>query len=62
MEVIFGPSWSKWNCYLLKIECKTGKSLVKVWDKRWSNLPKVMKWLALVSIAHKSIAHLGRKM
>ena len=34
MEVIFAQSWSKWNRYLLKIEGKTGKNLVKVWDKR----------------------------
>jgi hypothetical protein len=34
MEVIFAQSWSKWNIYLLKIEGKTGKNLVKVWDKR----------------------------
>jgi hypothetical protein len=34
MEVIFYQSWSKWNRYLLKIEGKTGKNLVKVWDKR----------------------------
>jgi hypothetical protein len=35
---------------LLKIEGKTRKNLVKVWDKRWSKLLKVMKWLAILPI------------
>jgi hypothetical protein len=33
MELISAQSWSKWNWYLLKIDCKTRKNLVKVWDK-----------------------------
>jgi hypothetical protein len=35
---------------LLKIAGKTRKNLVKVWDKRWSKLPKVMKWFAISTI------------
>jgi hypothetical protein len=45
-----GQSWSKWNWYLLKIEGKTRKNLVKAWDIRWSKLLKVMKWFALLTI------------
>jgi hypothetical protein len=50
MELIFAQSWSKWNWYLLKIEGKSRKNLVKVRDKRWSKLPKVMKWFAILTI------------
>jgi hypothetical protein len=39
----------KWNRYLLKIEGKTRKNLVKVLDKRCSKLLKVMKWLAMLT-------------
>jgi hypothetical protein len=34
MELVFAQSWSKWNWYLLKIEGKTQKNLVKVLDKK----------------------------
>jgi hypothetical protein len=47
MELIFAQSWSKWNLYWLKIEGKTRKILVTVWDKRWSKSVKVMKWFAI---------------
>ena len=56
---------------MLKIEGKTGKNLVKVWDKRWSKLPEVMKWFAILTILSfcyvcdekiGSVAQLGRKI
>ena len=34
---------------MLKIEGKTRKNLVKVLDKRYSKLLKVMKWLAILT-------------
>jgi hypothetical protein len=42
----FDQSWSN----KVKIEGKTRKNLVKVWDIRWSKLFKVMKWFALLTI------------
>ena len=55
-----------------KIEGKTRKNLVKVWDIRWSKLLKVMKWFALLTQFYSfsyvcgektgSIADIGQKI
>jgi hypothetical protein len=50
---------------LLKIEGKTGKHLVKVWDKKWSKLLKILTILKLLLRLHEKIgnfAHVCRKI
>ena len=49
MKLLFAQSWSNWKWYLLKIEGECRKNLVKVWDKRWWKLLKVMKWFAILT-------------
>jgi hypothetical protein len=43
---------------LLKIEGKTGKDLVKVWDKRWSKLPQILNFNSFKSFVTFAIKKL----
>jgi hypothetical protein len=47
---------------LLKIEGKTGGKLIKVWDKRWSKLPKVIKWFAILTILRLFVTFAMKKL